>query len=452
MVEKGQKVKLRIDDLAYGGDGVGRMEDGLVVFVPYTIPGEKVKIEITEIENNFARSQLKEVLQPSLDRTTSRCPVFGKCGGCHLQHLKYDRQLEAKKSFIRDSLSRIGDLPSIEVETVLEADYPWYYRNKAQYPLIKDTEGRICAGFYARGTHQPVINEKCFIQHQLINRIKRETLAILNDYQLSVYDEQKETGFLRHLVIRIGACTNQALLIFVTSGEDFPHHQEIVSRIKDRVPELKGILQNINSKKSNVILGAKTISLWGEEQFFEYLGQTRYKISPTSFFQVNTLQAEKMSRVIEQKLELTGQEILVDAYSGAGSLGLYLAGKCDRVIGIEKNPEAVTDARQNAEINEIDNCRFIEGRVEQKLPELREMGIDFSVVLVDPPRKGLTDEFRSLLLAEKPEKIVYVSCNPSTLARDLAQITTEYEITDLKPIDMFPQTYHVETVTVLKKE
>ncbi len=450
IIKKGDIIKLTFDDLSYGGESVGHYK-GFAVFVPGGIPGEKAEIEIIQKKKSYARGKLKKIIVTSETRINPRCKVFEQCGGCQLQHINYQAQLQHKKKTVEDLLKKIAHI-NIEVNTVIKADYPWYYRNKAQYPLTKNENGRINTGFYKKGTHKIISNQKCYIQHQLINRTIRKTLKILNQYQLSVYNENKNRGLLRHLIVRVGVCTNQAILVFVTSREKFNKKNEIAEKIMDKVPELIGVLQNINPQKTNVITGEKTILLKGKEKYTDYIGNKRFEISPLSFFQTNSLQTEKLYRQVIKYGQLQMTDTVIDAYSGIGTIGLYLAGKVNKVYGIEENKEAVKDAINNAEINKIKNCEFIQGTVEKRLPELIKKGIKPDLVIFDPPRKGLTESFRDYIINLAPERLVYVSCNPATLARDLKYFKEKYRITGVQPVDMFPQTYHIECVVLMSRK
>ena len=454
MPAKGDKIKLELNDLAHGGDCVGRLQDGLAVFVSGGIPGEVVTARITTVKKNYLRANIIQIDEPVSDRVKPRCPVYNNCGGCQLQHMSYETQLQEKQEIVVDALQRIGKLEDVSVLPVIEADYPWFYRNNARFPLGVDDEGQIFAGFFARGSHRLVQVDKCYIQHQLINRIKRKTERVINElleeFEISVYDEQEHRGLLRHLVVRNGVCTNQSLLMPVTREKPFPGGQIIAERLLDMVPELIGVVQNINRERTNVVTGEEAKILAGEKKINEYINQVKYEISPLSFFQVNTLQAHKLFSTIEDLADLQGDEILLDAYCGPGTISVYLAGKVARVYGIEINCAAVEDARRNAEINGYDNCHFMEGRVEEKISELVTRGREPDLVVVDPPRKGLNENFIRQLLQNEPEKIVYVSCNPATLARDINLLRDSYAVERIQPVDMFPQTYHIETVALLK--
>lgn len=450
-INKGDIVEIELADLANGGDCVGRYDD-LAVFVPGGVPGELVKIRITEKKKNYARGEIVEVLRRAPERVEAECPVSGICGGCQLQHIAYEKQLEYKRKMMKDLLERIARLEDPEVQPVFPAPHPFFYRNKAQFPLARDSEGKIIAGFYERGSHEIVPLDSCQIQHPLINRTMKKTLEILNDYPtLTVYNEKTHKGLLRHLVIRTGVCTNQVLLVLVTSGKELPNKEEIAERVMKEIPELAGVLQNINPERSNVVLGKETGVIAGRDYYLDYIGNVRFAISINSFFQVNTLQTRNLYDFVVDFAGLTGKETVIDAYCGIGSISLYLAERAGEVIGIEEVPAAIEDAGKNARLNDINNCRFITGRVEDKLPELLAEGKKPDLIVFDPPRKGLAREVIEAVIGVKPEKIVYVSCNPATLARDLALFKEDYDVRKVQPVDMFPNTYHVECVTLMSR-
>lgn len=449
-LKKGDIVEIELDNLAHGGECVGHFADGLAVFVPGGIPGERVKIRITVKKKNYARGELLKVLQPAEARTEPVCSVADGCGGCQLQHVDYQEQLLHKKQMVIDLLKRIGGFENIKVNDPIGADYPFNYRNKAQFPLTKTEDKKIATGFYKKGSHNVVVNESCIIQHPLINRIVARTLAVLNDYEMSVYNEKTHRGLLRHLVIRTGVCTNQALLTIVTSRKTFKDGKEIASKLLQQIPELVGVIQNINREKTNVIMGCKNIILAGQDYYLDFIGNVRFKISPFSFFQVNTLQTRKLYDIVKKYANLAGKETVLDAYCGIGSIALYLADGAKKVIGIEEVAMAIEDARENARLNNIDNCQFITGRVEEILPRLVKDGLKPDLVVFDPPRKGLDERVIKVINKIQLARIIYVSCNPATLSRDLARMKENYEIKAIQPVDMFPQTYHVETVVSLQ--
>ncbi|MCK8825114.1 23S rRNA (uracil(1939)-C(5))-methyltransferase RlmD [Fuchsiella alkaliacetigena] len=448
-VTLGDKVVIELENLAYGGEVVGR-KDGFAVFVTEGVPGEKVKAQVTQVKNNYARAEIVELLESDSERVEGQCVVNSDCGGCQLQHIDYQAQLKYKQQLVKDALERIAKLPQVEVKEVIGMENPYFYRNKAQFSVTERDE-ELIAGFYAAGTHQVVDFEDCLIQHQLINRVKREAVQLLADSPLSVYDPVTGEGLLKNLVIRVGVCTNQAMLLWVTNERESYLLKELSEQLLKRVPELISVHQNINREQTSVVLGAETILLAGEAQITDYIGEVMYRISPESFFQVNTLQAKELYEQILEQADLTGDEVVVDAYCGLGSISLYVAAYCEQVYGIELNFQAIEDARENARLNGIENVQFRGGETSEILPQLISEGVEAEVLIVDPPRKGCHPEVLNSVQELGPAKIIYVSCDPSSLARDLKKLTTlGYQVKEVQPVDMFPQTYHIETVTILE--
>ncbi|MFW6306787.1 MAG: 23S rRNA (uracil(1939)-C(5))-methyltransferase RlmD [Bacillota bacterium] len=450
MIKKGDIIEIELVDMANGGDCVGRY-DGMAVFIPAGVPGEKVKAKIIEKKKNYARGELLEIMEEEDNRISPQCCVFGACGGCQLQHMDYQSQLKYKRKMVVDLLERIGKIDYADVNDVIGADYPFGYRNKAQFPLTEDEEGNIVTGFYRKGTHQVVVHNNCHIQHPLINRIIEKTLKVLNQYKLSVYNELVHKGLLRHLVVRVGVCTNQALLIIVIKERHFQLAEEISDKIFNEVPELVGVLYNINPDRTNVIMGKETRLVKGNDRYIDYIGPVKYAISPHSFFQVNSLQTKKLYDVILDFASFTEDDLVFDAYCGIGSISLYIANRVMKVVGVEIVKEAVRDAEKNAELNHISNSQFIVGSVEQELPGLLKSGDKPDIIIFDPPRKGIDEKAIDAVLTTGIEKIIYVSCNPATLARDLEKFDKCYRVEKVQPVDMFPNTTHVETVVLLKK-
>ena len=384
-VDKGNIEVINLDNIAYGGDAVGR-KNNFTIFVPQGIPGEKVKIKITEVKKSYARGEIISVIEETEERITPTCEVSEQCGGCQIDHIDYQAQLKYKQQMVEDALEHIGKLEGIEVNSVLGMEHPYSYRNKAQFPVdVIDEEAVI--GFYAAGSHDVIAYEDCEIQHPVINRTASRVVELINEYDLSVYNEEIHQGLIRHLVVRIGVCTNQAQLILVTNGQEIPYQEEIIETLMSEIPELNSIYQNVNTEDTNVVLGEKTKKLAGQDYIIDYIGNIKYQISPLSFFQINTLQTKVLYDQVIEYAELTGSEKVLDAYCGLGSISLYVAGDSKEVYGIEVIEEAIQLARENAELNGIKNCNFAAGKVRDVLPQLKNE-FNPEVVIVDPPRKG----------------------------------------------------------------
>ncbi len=451
-VSTGARVSLKIIDLGRGGEGVGRYED-LVVFVPGAIPGDTVAVEITAVKKKFARGKILAVEEPSPSRVPARCEVAGWCGGCDLQHMRYSDQLKYKEKAVRDALVRIGgfrDRVGSLVRPIIGAENPWFYRNKAQFPFGVD-EGRVVTGYYARGTHEVVPAVNCSIQHPLANRIATEVRRLAEEHGLTVYKETTDEGFLRHLVIRVGTGSGEALAVLVTRHRTFPEGRELARRLMEAVPELVGVVQNINPRQTNVIMGKESRVLAGRGSLVDQLGGLRFRISPGSFFQVNPEQTEVLYNKVVEYAGLDGTETVVDAYCGIGTIALFLARRAAKVYGIEVVKEAVEDARYNARLNGIGNVDFRVGAVEEILQKLASPEHPPDLVVLDPPRKGCDEETLEVLVRIGVPRVVYVSCNPATLARDLGWLNRRgYTLLEVQPVDMFPHTGHVECCCLLK--
>ncbi|MDO9536185.1 MAG: 23S rRNA (uracil(1939)-C(5))-methyltransferase RlmD [Bacillota bacterium] len=448
-VSTGQTIEMDITDLNHNGEGVGRV-DAFTVFVPLALPGDRVKAKVISVKKSYARALLEAVLNPSSHRIASLCRHFEDCGGCQLQHLDYGEQLRRKRQIVQDALRRLGGL-DLEVLPVLGMSEPWSYRNKAQFPLGIE-EKALKAGFFRRGTHEIIDLENCSIQHPLIDEAFGIARELIQELGMSIYDEKTHHGLLRHLVIRASHSGDQVLVILVTNGREFPQAKSFVEAITPRIPGLVGIVQNINNRRGNVVLGEENIMLWGKSYLVEKLGEISYLVSPGSFFQVNSAQAEVLFRQVEKYAVLTGSETVFDLYCGTGTIALYLSRKAGKVVGIESYSPAVEDARKNAQLNGITNAEFFTGPAEDIFPGLLEQGYSSDVVIVDPPRKGCTEKLLSTIAAANPNRFIYVSCNPSTLARDLRYLKEKgYSASEVQPVDMFPHTSHVECVVLMSR-
>ena len=449
-VKIGQEVVVDIKGYAHQGEGVGKFK-GFTVFVPGAIDGEEVLVRIELVKKNYARGEAAKILKPSPYRVEPACQLYEKCGGCQLLHLDYQAQLEFKEQRVHAALERLGGFKDLPVRPMIGMTHPWEYRNKVQYPFALEN-GRVIVGCYQQGTHNVIDTRECLIQHPLNNRIMNAVRELVEGMGISIYNEQTGQGLLRYLLVKNGFQSGQAMVVLVTNGRTFPEGKELARILAGRFPEIKSVVQNINTMKGNVVLGETNVVLYGEDGIIDRLDDLEFKISATSFFQVNPAQTEILYNKAVEYAGLTGKERVVDAYCGVGSLTLFLARRAREVYGVEVVSEAVDDAVENAKRNGIENVRFVAGETEKVLPRLARIGIGFDVAVVDPPRSGCRKEVLEALAAIRPGRIVYVSCNPSTLARDLRLLVDEgYRVKEIQPIDMFPHTFHVECVTLMSR-
>lgn len=452
---------LGITDLNHDGDGVGRTEEGMVLFVPGALPGEQVRVRIETVKRRHATATLiagggDSAFRPSPQRVQARCAVAGECGGCRLQHYDYPSQLVWKAERVRAALSRIGGLDGVNVRPMIGMADPYHYRNKAQYPLRRDETGRVRLGFYRRGSHEVVPHEDCAIQHPVIPEVAAACRQAIEELDISVYDEENHTGAVRHLVIRTSFANDEAVLILVTRSSTLPESGAFIDRIRALCPQVVGVVQNVNAARTNAIFGPETRSLWGKSTLVERLGDLEFEISPTSFFQVNPIQAVRLYDSVVELAETTSGSVW-DLYCGAGSIGLYLLQGASMelsVKGIDSVAAAIADARRNAAHNGLQqSARFEVGRAEWVVPQWVDDGERASLCLLDPPRSGCAPELLRAVGEADPRRIVYVSCNPSTLARDLALLANlGYRTKVIQPVDMFPQTPHIEAVAQLERD
>lgn len=449
-LERGQVVSVAVDGLGHSGEGVGRCQ-GLTVFVPGAVPGDLVEATISDVKKNYARAALRQVVKASPHRVAPPCPVVGECGGCPLQQIAYPAQLELKRQQVVDALCRLGKLEDVPVHPTLGMETPWHYRNKAQFP-VGSGGGRVIAGFFAPGTHRIVDIEQCEIQHPLGIQIMQVVKDLAQRCHVPIYDERTHKGVLRHVLVRVGRHTGEAMAVLVTNGPAFPKGKRIAAELLERVPALVSVVQNINPERTNVVLGRENRVLAGRDHIIDKIGDLSFAISPVSFFQVNPVQTEVLYGKALEYADLTGGETVLDIYCGIGTISLFLARQAREVIGIEVVPPAVENARENAERNGIRNVRFICGDAAQEMPALAREGVRADVIVVDPPRKGCDRSVLEAMAAVGPKRIVYVSCNPASLARDLAILAElGYRTVEAQPVDMFPHTAHVETVVLMSR-
>ncbi|HWR31837.1 MAG TPA: 23S rRNA (uracil(1939)-C(5))-methyltransferase RlmD [Negativicutes bacterium] len=450
-VQLGRTYTFPITGLGHSGEGVGRVE-GFTVFVRYALPEETVTVVIEEVRANFARGRLIRVETSDPQRVSPLCPVYEACGGCQLQHLSYAGQLAAKYQSVQDAMQRIGKLADVTIKPVLGMDDPWRYRNKAQFPVGRMGE-KIVTGCFAAGSHEIIPTDNCLIQHSLNDRLLTAVRRIAASVGVAPYDEKTGQGVLRHVMGRVGSATGEVMAVLVTAARDFPGNEELVQQLKAAIPELTSIQQNINQARTNVILGRETRVLWGTPVIHDHIGRFSFQISAESFFQVNAVQTQVLYEKAVQAAGLTGGETVFDLYSGTGTISLFLAEHSTQVYGIEYSPAAVADAERNATANKIHNVQFIAGDVAAKIVELQKKGIRPDVIVLDPPRAGCEEIVLKTAAEMGPTRMVYVSCNPATLARDLALLDEMgYKTVEIQPVDMFPQTYHVECVVLLERK
>lgn len=447
-VTAGSRYTVEIIGLGHSGEGVGRFQD-FTIFVPQALPGEVVEVQVSEVKKNYAKAKLTGVKQASAERVEPLCSVYQNCGGCQLQHLSYAGQLNAKRQQVVDAVTRIGKLADVVVHPTLGAANPWYYRNKMQFPVGK-AGGKVAVGCYSQGTHAIINTENCCIQHAVNNTIADQVRRIVTEFNIPTYDERTGEGVIRHVMGRVGTATGEVMVALVTAVDKLPSQEKVIAALRQAIPGLASIVQNVNPKRGNIIMGETTRTIWGKDTITDKLGDLTFHISARSFFQVNTEQTVLLYGKAVEYAGLTGQETVIDAYCGTGTITLFLAGQAAKVYGIEIVKPAIADAWQNAQTNTIENVEFIAGDAVEVMPELYRNGVRPEVIVVDPPRAGCEPKVLETFVKMKPERIVYVSCNPASLARDLAILAEQgYQTVEIQPVDMFPHTHHVECVAKL---
>ena len=444
MIKKNEEYIVDIIDNGFQGEGIAKIE-GITVFIDQAIKGEKIKIKILKVQKNFAYGKIIEFIEKSNTRAEPDCSTYNKCGGCNLRHIEYSKTLKIKKAIVQNCMNKALKR-EIEINDVIGMENPLHYRNKLQYPLGLDEQNNPVMGVFSARTHNIIPTEKCFIQNEKCQEIAKDIFEFIKQNNVSVYDEKTLKGTIRHIVIRIGIKTNEILVTLVVN-DDKLKDKELVQYITKKHPEIKSIVKNFNTKNTNVILGDKTEVIYGTGYIYDILGEYKFKISPLSFYQVNPVQTEILYNTAMQFAGVNDtankNKIALDLYCGIGTIGIFAAKYFKKIYGIEIIEEA--------KINKIENAEFYAGDVEEVLPKIiKKENIKPNVVFVDPPRKGLDNKTIGALKELKPEKIVYISCNPATLARDLALLDESYEIKEVQPVDMFPFSKHVENVTVLK--
>lgn len=446
-VIKNENYSLKIEDLSIDGDGIGKI-DGYTLFIAGALPGDFIEAKVLKTKKNYGYAKIDKIIEPSKDRCIPLCAKSHSCGGCQLQHLSYNAQLDFKRSKVEETLKRIGGFEEVKVNRTIGMDNPYHYRNKAQYP-VRDVEGTLQIGFYASRTHRIIPLETCVIQNTVNDRILEAVKEYMKANDVSAYNEEHHKGLIRHIVIRNTKDYKSMNITLVINGNGVVNEADLIERLS-LVGAVEGICLNINRDKTNVILGEHTKVIYGSLYLVDHIGKVSYRISPNSFYQVNPVQTEKLYKKTLEYAGLTGEEIVWDAYCGIGTISLFLAQNAKKVYGVEIVPEAIEDANYNKELNHIENVEFFVGKAEEVIEQKYNEGIVADVIVVDPPRKGCELSLLETMIKMNPERIVYVSCDPATLARDLKVLAQGgYSLELVQPIDMFPMTVHVETVVKL---
>jgi 23S rRNA (uracil1939-C5)-methyltransferase len=448
---RGDVIQLTIDDLAFGGEGVGRV-DGFVIFVRGGLPGDRLRVRVVETRGRYGRAVVESVEVPAPDRVEAPCPYFGRCGGCRLQHLAYPAQLAFKERQVRECLQRLGGLGGFELRPIVAAAEPYGYRNKMEF-TVGGAAGHAVVGLHEAERYDVILDiDRCLLQSDPMNALLDEVRIQARQHGLSVWEQATERGLLRFVAVREGRRTGEAMVNLVASAPDVEGLTPVAEGVRRRVPATASVVLNVNAKKSSVAVGTEEHLLLGREHITESLGGLTFQVSANSFFQTNTVQAERLFEVALEACALDGTETALDLYSGTGAISLLLARRCHWVYGIELSDAAVADAVRNARANGIENCTFITGEVRHALPDLMRRGVRAAVVVADPPRAGFHPKALVALAALAPERLVYVSCNPSTLARDVGDLVRRgYRLEWVQPVDMFPQTPHIEAVARLRR-
>ena len=477
-IQKNDELELVIEDITTEGEGVGKV-DGLALFVKDAIIGDRVKVKVMKMKKSYGYARLMEILEPSPARTEPVCPIARQCGGCQIQHMKYEEQLKYKENKVKNCLERIGGLSLKKVgigesvsadevgdgvgtttsgmavfEPIIGMEEPYYYRNKAQFPVGRNKEGNIVTGFYAGRTHSIIDTSHCYIQAKENEQLLQLVREFMEENHIEPYNEETHTGLVRHILTRVGFTTGEIMVCLIINGEKLPKADKLIEKLKD-IKGMTSICLNVNKEKTNVILGNKVTVLWGQGYITDYIGDIKYQISPLSFYQVNPVQTKKLYETALEYAGLTGNEVVWDLYCGIGTISLFLAQKAKSVYGVEIVPQAIEDAKRNAEINGIKNAEFFVGAAEEVMPvKYKESNgtMKADVIVVDPPRKGCDEKLLETLIKMEPDRIVYVSCDPATLARDLKYLERNgYKTTKIRPCDMFGHSVHCETVVLLSQ-
>lgn len=444
-LQKNEVREGKVIDLTHEGHGVVKL-DRYPIFIPNALIDETIEYKVIKVKKNFAIGKLLDIKVQSNQRVEPPCVYYYKCGGCQLQHLSYQAQLAMKKEQVINLFHRKANFENTIIHDTIGMETPWRYRNKSQIPVGKNEDNDAIMGFYRQRSHQIIDMDECLIQDTKHQDVMNHVKQWCNELNVSIYDERKKAGLMRHVVIRTGHYTGDLMVIFVTNGKKFKQSDIMTQKLIEAFPNIKSVKHNINNTHSNVIMGDVSHTLYGVDQIEDTLSDITFKISDQSFYQINSTQTEKLYQRAIEYADLQSEETVLDTYCGIGTIGLYMAPKAKHVYGVEVVPEAIEDAKKNATINQFENTTFVCGKAEEVILKWKAQGIKPDVVMVDPPRKGCDESFLDTLLELNPRRIVYISCNPSTQQRDAQHLATQYELTQITPVDMFPHTTHVETV------
>lgn len=447
-VEKNKEYIVDIIDNGFQGEGIAKI-DGFTIFIPNAIKGEKIKILIVKVLASHAFGKIIEIIKQSDYREESDCITYKRCGGCSLRHIKYNETLKIKQNALQSLVNKTLE-NKLKVEETLGMDKPYHYRNKAQYPIGLNKEGKPVIGVFANRTHEIIPIETCYIQNKQSEEIAKYIFNFLVNHKIKVYDEKSGKGLVRHIVTKIGIKTNEVMCIIVINGNELPYEDILVNELTHKFENIKSIIKNINTKNTNVILGNENINLYGNGYIKDILGDFIFKISPMSFYQVNPVQAEKLYNIGVELADINKNDIVFDLYCGIGTISLFISKFAKEVYGVEIVEEAIVAAKENACINNVTNTKFIAGDVEKVLDDLVNVKkIIPDIIMLDPPRRGLDNTSIENIRKVSPKKVIYISCNPATLVRDLSKLEDKYNVKSIKPVDMFPFTSHVECCAVL---
>ncbi|GGC76068.1 23S rRNA (uracil(1939)-C(5))-methyltransferase RlmD [Enterococcus wangshanyuanii] len=451
-LKEGQSISLKIKRLGINGEGIGYYKK-TIVFVPGALPKEDISVKITKVAPRFVEGQLTKIVKAAPERVIPPCPVYEECGGCQLQHLAYPAQLTFKKDLLKQALHKFKprNFEQYPLRKTIGMKNPWNYRNKAQFQLRK-IDGEIEAGLYQAESHHLVPIDDCLVQQPATTKVMNALVELLNKYQLPIYNERKNSGIFRTLMVRVGIKTNEVQVVFITQSKKFPQKHALIDEITQQLPEVVSIMQNVQNKRTSIVMGDETLHLWGKESIEEKINEVTFDLSPRAFFQLNPEQTEVLYNEAIKALDLQENETVVDAYCGVGTIGLSLAKKAKEVRGMDIIPAAIEDAKLNAERLGFTNTHYEVGTAEELLPKWLQAGFKPDAIVVDPPRTGVDQKLLKAIMKQPPKKMVYISCNVSTLAKDLVDLAKVFEIDYLQSVDMFPQTARCEAVVKLTRK